>query len=460
MQGFPAIFPAETPNGTNPEPTPMQKERGARQSAACSLLFGSLIAAGLGLALAAGQSPENTAVKVSVAPATHRVFTTSLEVLGEAEAIRHSRPSAEVEGLVEEVLVDEGFDVKAGEVLLRLNADQRRIQKRRAEADLRLVQEQLREYRAGSRPEEIRQAEEAMYSAKALQEEARRDLERIQSLYEKSAASQQEFTAARAAADAAEHTYQEKMAAFELAKKGPRDEMIARAEALVASRQADLDAITDDIQRTEIRAPYAGVITEKLVDSGDYLAKGTPAFAVVQVHPIHVNLATPEDAVARIRRDMEIEIHIDAIPGQTFEGRVEAIVPLADQLARTFPVKVRVANEEGRILPGMAARADIPLPSPEASLAVPSDAIVRTEVGFVVYTVRNGRAALVPVAPGLSEDGLVEVRGELAEEESVVIRGNERLRPGVPVEIVPAGPPAGRPSAEQAESEGQEGGRG
>jgi multidrug efflux pump subunit AcrA (membrane-fusion protein) len=360
---------------------------------------------------------------------------------------------------VEEVLVDEGAAVEAGEVLLRLNADQRRIQKRRAEADLRLVQEQLREYRAGSRPEEIRQAEEAMYSAKALREEALRDLERIQSLYEKSAASQQEFTAARAAADAAEHTYQEKQAAFELARKGPRDEMIARAEALVASRQADLEAIVDDIQRAEIRAPYTGVLTEKLVDSGDYLAKGTPAFAMVQVHPIHVNLATPEDAVARIRKNMEIEIRIDAIPGRTFQGTVEAIVPLADRLARTFPVKVRVDNEEGRILPGMAARAGIPLPSPVASLAVPSDAIVRTEAGFVVYVVRGGRAALIPVVPGLSEDGLVEVRGELAEDEPVVIRGNERLRPGASVEIVPAGPPAAGPPAREAGSAGQDGGR-
>ena len=126
-----------------------------------------------------------------------------------------------------------------------------------------------------------------------------------------------------------------------------------------------------------------------------------------------------------------------AIPSRTFPGEVEAIVPLADRLARTFPVKVRLANTRHSILPGMAARASVPLPSPEASLAVPSDAVVRTETGFLVYVVREGKAALVPVKPGISEEGLIEVRGELSEGEQVVVRGNERLRPGAPVEIVP-----------------------
>jgi len=402
--------------------------------------------------VAIAQGPPRAA-PVSVVPVEKRIFTRKLQLLGEVEAIRMSRPSAEVEGLVREILVDEGDRVEEGQVLLRQDTGIREIDKRRAEAELRNAREQLQEYRAGSRKEEIREAEEAVNGARTLKEEADRDLKRIQALYEKAMASDQEFTAAKAKFLVAQHLYQEKQAAYDLVKTGPRPEVIARAEAQVAIMQADLDRIVDEIRRAEIRAPFAGIITGKLAEKGDFVAKGGSVFSMVQMDPIRVSLTVPELAIDRITRGQEISISLDALPGEKFSGGVNAVIPLADRAARTFPVKVRLENKALRILPGMAARGEVLIPSAGPALAVPSDAIVRTETGFLVYAVRKKEqqnvAAMVPVEVGLSDGGLVEVRGPLKEGELVVVRGNEGLFPNTPVQILENPKKPGNPGEER-----------
>jgi multidrug efflux pump subunit AcrA (membrane-fusion protein) len=394
-----------------------------------------LVLAVLAPALAAGQGGR-PAAKVAVAPVESRTFSRRIELLGGVEPVRQSRPSAEVEGLALEVLVEEGDVVEEGDLILRLDVGLREIQRRGAEAGLRLAKEQLNEYRAGSRPEEILQAEQAMESSKALLEEARRDLDRAASLLKQSAISDQEFTSAEAKAKSADHFYQEKLAAYQLKLKGTRSETIARAEAEVGIRQAELDQIDDEIRRAEIRAPFPGAITAKLVEKGDYVRKGDPVVSIVQMHPIRVSLTTPESLVDRLPKGSKVEIRLDSMVGALMEGTIEAVIPSGDLLARTFPVKVLLENPEHRILPGMAARGAVTIPAGEPSLAVPTDALIQTETGYLVYVVRDGLAAMVPVVPGITESGTVAVRGTLQEGESVVVRGNERLFPETPVQIV------------------------
>lgn len=407
--------------------------------------------------------------RVSVGTVEERIFSLRLEVLGEVEPVRESRPSAEVEGLVQEVLVDEGTRVEAGQPLVRLSTEQRRIQRRRAEAELRQVEEQLREYRAGSRPEEIRQAEAAVKSAKAILDETEESLRRVESLHEKGTVSDQELTTARARALSARGIHEERVAAHDLVRAGPRAEVVARAEATVAMKRAELHLIEDEILRAEVPAPFAGVVTEKLVEKGDYVRLGDPVAAMVELDPIRATLEMPESAVDRVREGTEIRVIVDALSagapsgedgpsgnrperdlrGGDLAGTLEAVVPRGDRLARTFPIKVRLANPDGRLLPGMTARGILTLPSPAPSLAVPADAIVRTDAGVVhVYAVRDGRAAFVPVSAGLTEGGLVEVRGPLAAGEKVIVRGNERVLPDMPVEVLEAMEPRGAPEGE------------
>jgi len=373
--------------------------------------------------------------KVSVAPVFEYRFVSRLEVLGEVEAIREVALGVEVEGLIEHVAVDEGERVEAGQALLRLNTDIRKIRLRRAEAELELARQQLEEYKAGNREEDVRVARAFVAEAVARKDEADEQLARVMGLHKTEVASEKALTAARAVARQAAAALQRYQAELDRVVAGPRAEIVARAQQSVAVESAKHAEIADEIAKSSLKAPFAGAVTKRMVEVGGYLQRGASTFTLVQMDPIRVVLAVPELSIARVRVGAEVEITVDALPGETLVGKVEAVVPEAEKGARTFPVKVKLANSKFRLLPGMAARAKLALDDKKV-LAIPSDAIVQTAVGNLVYVVRDGKAVRVPL-PSIKTDGdVIEAPKGLAKGDKVVTRGNEQLFPGRPVIVL------------------------
>jgi len=381
--------------------------------------------------------------KVSVAPVESRVFHPEVIALGRIESPKRSRVSTEVEGLVAEVAVDEGDRVSEGDVLLGLSTSLLEIRRRRAEAELALARKQLEEYRAGTREEEIREAEAALASAEALLEQARLDRQRYEGLEGTDAYSEDELSDARALERSRRALKEREQAVLDRLRSGPRIEVIERAESEVAIREAALDEIVDQLEKATIRAPFRGVVTEKTTEVGSFVRPGDELFTLVQLDPVRAVLAVAEAALYDVSVGQEASIRVAASPSVIHGGKITALIPSTDPVAGTFPVKVRLPNPEGRLLPGMGVRGRISGVTLRTRLAVPSDALADSPGGTVVFVVRDDKAERVPVRTGLREEGLVEIEGDLGEGELVVVLGNETLRPGSPVVIVPAGPGRG-----------------
>jgi len=382
------------------------------------------------------QGPPRGPAKVSVARVERRLFRRTIEVLGEAQARRTSQVAAEVDGLVEEIEVDAGDRVDEGRILLRLRSAPREIRRRRVDAELRRAKDQLEEFRRGSRPEEIREAAAVVEEARARLTKAEGDLERRRSLHATEVVSVEALDDAVALAGVARAALEARRAVHDRVVAGPREEVVARAEAEVALREADLAAIDDEIGQAAIRAPFAGVVSAKRVEKGHFVRPGDTLFDLVEIDPIRVVLEVPERAIDRVAPGAVVAIAFDALADERFEGRVEAVVPAGDRQARTFPVRVLLENAGHRILPAMTARAVLPLGEETPSLAVPRDAVVRTPTASFVCVVRGGKAVRLPVVPGLEDGGIVAVEGALEEGDLAVVRGNERLLPDEPVEVV------------------------
>lgn len=396
------------------------------------------------LFLAAGLPGQGGApAKVEVRPAVEQAFQDTMVVVGEVEAYRSSRASAEVDGRVLAADLVEGGDVGTEAVLVRLDTDLLEIRRKRARAELELARQQLAELEAGSRSEEIREAEAARDEAAARLTEAEEDLRRTEELARTQSATEQDLTAAKAAAAAARATLAARQAAYERVLAGPRKERIAQAAATVAIRTAMLDELELDLEHARIHAPFPGRITSKLVEPGHFVQRGDAVFELVEIARVRVVAPVPERVVDQVQTGAALSMKLDALPGVTFEGNVEAVVPEADEESRTYPVKVVLENAERRILPGMVARISVPLSGSRRSVAVPRDALLPGRGGTMVYVVRGGKAVPVEVRPGTAQDGLVAVSGGLQAGEPVVIRGNERLRPGQPVQVLEQGPGSG-----------------
>lgn len=393
----------------------------------------ALLALGLATSAACPQGPP---AKVTTTKVIRHTFRPSTTVLGEAEALRKVDVSTEVEGLVEELAVDEGARVEAGDLLLRLRTVTHEIRKRAAKAQLEIAKMWVDQYVRGTRPEEIDASKEAVAETEALLAEAEEDLERQKGLQESDVGSVKELMVARARAHSLRAILRKRKKELELLEQGPRAEVKARAEAQRALRQAELDQIEDEIVRARITAPFRGVLAQKLAEKGAYLRPGEAVFRLVQMDPIRVVVTVPEWLIGRVQQGTSLEIVFDAFPGESFEGKIDAIIPTADRTTRTFPVKLILDNKAYRILPGMVARAKIPTAEGGEALAVPRDAVVRGPMGTVVFKVADGAVQPAPVELGASAGQLVEVAGPLKEGDTVVRRGNEGLRPGQKVIVV------------------------
>lgn len=364
--------------------------------------------------------------------------------LAELSALRHARVGSEVEGRIAERLVEDGDFVEEGTPLARLDDRAIKIELKAARAELGLRQHELEELQNGSRPEEI-VAAQARYDA-ALDEEASRlwTLERTQELHQEGTLSEEDLRRATLAVRVARSLLAQRKAELELAKAGPRPEKIAQAEARVGMQHEQVALLVDRERRTEITAPFDGYVVQRLADVGAWLSKGSEVFELASLDPIGVRASVPEDFVVHLRPGNPVTVTVDALPGETFEGTISKIVPLADPRAKTFPVKIRLDNPTvngvPRLLGGMSAQVSFRVNAGPVRRYVPKDALVLSGGRSTVYVVdsgeRGGKVRPVAVVLGKAAGSWMEVEGELREGQLVVVRGNERLRPGQSVTIL------------------------
>jgi membrane fusion protein (multidrug efflux system) len=219
------------------------------------------------------------------------------------------------------------------------------------------------------------------------------------------------------------------------------DDAVSEADAWqgrVDQLEADIARLEDDLERSVIRAPFSGVVVAEHIQVGQWMDVGGPVVDLVDLAELEVVVDVPEREFARLVVGGPAVVTFGALPEVEIEGRIGAIIPRADAQARSFPVKVRIANAEERIGIGMLAQVAFPAGEAREALVVPKDAVVRQGSDTLVWLVDDqGAVRPVPVSVGAAVGDWVEVEGELSSGEHAVTRGNERLRPDLEVVATP-----------------------
>ena len=205
---------------------------------------------------------------------------------------------------------------------------------------------------------------------------------------------------------------------------------LAEARANVATYQAELRLAEINLYNATIRAPYAGVITERLSEAGSYLPVGADVVRMVADEDLEIEADVPFQRLTGLPVGSEVEVSLD--DGTEHEARVRAIVPEENPLTRTRAV--RFVPEFGPTMKPLAVAqsvtVQVPLAASRDALTVHKDAVIQNGTGAIVYVAENGTVRLQPVKLGEAVGSRFEVLGGLNDGERVVIRGNERLRPG------------------------------
>lgn len=212
----------------------------------------------------------------------------------------------------------------------------------------------------------------------------------------------------------------------------------ARSAALVREIEAKL-------AKTEMRAPFAGVVGLRQVSEGAVVAAGTDIARLEKIDQLKLDFRVPESFVPRLRSGQPVKVAVDAWPGQSFSGTVYALEPAVDEATRTVLARARIANPELKLRPGMFARVTLQLGARENAVWIPEQAVVPRGQDAFVYRVANGKAELVKVRLGVRRPGEVEVLAGLAPGDLVVTDGTLRLFPGATVMPIGEKPAAAAP---------------
>ncbi|EKV29828.1 putative Co/Zn/Cd efflux system membrane fusion protein [Caenispirillum salinarum AK4] len=216
-----------------------------------------------------------------------------------------------------------------------------------------------------------------------------------------------------------------------------RDEALAKLRA----DEAALELARVNMEKTELRAPFSGLLGLRQVSVGDYVRAGDAIVNLEDVDPIKVDFRVPEVFAHRLETGQSIRMRVDAVPGETFEGTVYAIDPQVDVQGRSVLLRARVPNMDGPLRPGMFARVTLVLDERPNALVVPEEALIPQGTSQMVYKVVDGMVEAQPVTIGQRRKGIVEVTGGLSEGDTVITAGQIKVRPGQPVTVMPAGGP-------------------
>lgn len=346
-----------------------------------------LLAAAIAVLSACSDEPEAAVViatPVMVAPVTAHTLVDEIQATGELLAVDEATVAAEVGGRITATLLKEGAPVEEGQVVIDIDAEKRHLE-------------------VNSERARVAEAQQAVESEE-------REARRLRNLHSKNAVSV-------SAVDKAEND-------------------LSAARSRVAAARANLGLAERALSDASVKAPFAGLIARRYVGVGDFVAQGQKLFDLIALDPVEVEFHLTEKDSGRVKIGDQVSVRVAPYPDEVFTAVVTVVSPRIDKDTRTLRVKAKIPNPEGRLRPGLFARADLGVAERHGVPMIPEDAVLQRSDGAVVFLLKgNDRVERRTVRLGGFHDGLVETTSGLEIGDRIVVRGHARLIDGSLVEI-------------------------
>ncbi len=231
-----------------------------------------------------------------------------------------------------------------------------------------------------------------------------------------------------------------------LEQKASSQSELERAEATARSDEAQLELLKVRLERTVVRAPFAGVIGQRFVSLGDYVTTDTRLVSLQTVSPQRAVFQVPERYANQLKVGQQVSFRVAALRGSEFIGRVDFVDPVVQLPGRTITVKAVAPNPKRELQSGMFIEARLATAVRPSAVVIPEDAVVPLQGSSFVWVIDQGKATRRQVDLGVRTPGFVEARTGIEAGEQVVVGGQERLWEGSPAmpRVVERGRPGGR----------------
>lgn len=206
----------------------------------------------------------------------------------------------------------------------------------------------------------------------------------------------------------------------------------ASAELEVNKAQQKLAKV--HLEKMTIRAPFSGVTGLRNISVGDYVNSGEALLELSDIGQLKADFKVPEIYLAQLKRGTTVQLQVDAFPGRFFSGNITAIAPSADKQTHSIQVRATIDNSELLLRPGLFVTVQLIFNQNSHAILIPEQAIIPTAEQFMVMTLTNeNTVVMTPVTLGQRRPGIVEVTKGLESGDLIVVAGQLKLRPGMPV---------------------------
>ena len=358
-----------------------------------------------------------------------------------------ARVSSEVAGVVRDVLVEIGQEVKVGQDLVHLDTVELNLALQRAESALRQTEAQLGidSSHGGQIPpnEQI----STVRTAAANRDDAHAQLARAQDLVSKGLMSKAELDTVETRTKVAEAAYQAAIESVQALKASLQDR---RAAFELAKKKLD-DAI--------IKSQIEGAVSERSVQRGEFIRENTPVGTIVKMNPLKLRTGIQEKYANLVHQNQSVDFQVEPYPKEMFHGKIAYISPAVDQATRTFAVEILVDNPAHKLKPGLFAKGDVLLGRDDNVMAVPEETVSNLAGVSSVFVIDNGIVKQTTIQVGEHEGNLIEVVSGLKGDELLASSNLNELVTGTKIGV---GDDEGGPDAGDAPATGgqRRGGRG
>jgi len=358
---------------------------------------------------------------VKVVTAIESELRRNVEAVGTLAAQDQTTVSAEVDGRIARIAADMGDPVKSGTPLVVIDNGKYKYAAGEQESQLRQTQARLGANGESLPPEG--QTPEVL-SAAAKRAQAEQQLERAKSLAAKHLISAQDLEQAQTDLQTAKAAHETAIAA----------ERQLRAE--LTGKQASLGNARRDLENTVVRAPFEGVVSERLVSPGQFVQVQTPVMRVVRLDPLRLTARIPERFGPGIHVGQAVKVRTDSFPDRQFDGKITRVSPAVDLQSRAFAIEAEIPNHEGAFKPGTFARLEIATDQVDRVLAIPFSAVQTRYGSSQVFVVKDGTLKGSPVKLGDRLGPRVEITEGLKPGSVIVADDVEGLQDGAHVKPV------------------------
>src|SRR5881398_1340469 len=390
--------PQNDKDGSLPATVLWKKGRRCDSRRGLSYLVPSLVLAAV---LAGGCSKAHTASVLGDAahPTPVHFYTVAeetarrrIQAVGSLYAFEESTLSSQVEGRVSEVLADVGDNVKAGQALITLDPQELQFEVDRQRGLVSQVRAQLGIGPNDPPPTDPKKIA-SVQRAEADLFDADHKYSRAQQMYKDNLISHQQL-------DEAASRFQSTKATYTVALQE-----VDRLKALLISSEASEKLAEKKLADAAIRAPFPGAIKTRNVHPGEYVKVQSPVMVLVRTDRLRARLAVPERWAGWVRDGATVDLHVEAFPGETFQGKISRINPAVEQDSRTFEAEALLTNLDGKLKPGFFLQASIPSEKEEKTIFVPERAVNYRYGVYKVFLLNGNRVSEHQIRPaGQTED--------------------------------------------------------